>query len=400
MSSPKGSKFVGRSASLSFVLGFTGVVLLFVVGGTTTYFNVRTINLDTALVTDTHRMLREIDSILALLKDAERGQRGFVLTGNEHYLEPYSSALSRMQLTLSELKQLAADNSLQLDRIPSIETDIKIKLDDLERTIETRRTQGFEAALDIVNTDAGKSAMDRISTALGVVADIELRSRSERLAEMENAFRVAVISAVTSSFVGVLLTFVVAGFAKRAMRNRARQAWLQSGHIGLANALVGDPKVKDLGESALGFLSDYLDAQAGAFFVRDGTSYRRVSTYGVPEGGVPSKELTLDDLLANQDYEVPADFNPQRIGHAQTLQSSSHLRKERIQNRTTVDKELDAQVDIDREQVHEALRLRLRDVEKKLLRKLGRSVRQIVIQAAQSRIPALRSSSTKQQLRL
>lgn len=33
----------------------------------------------------------------------------------------------------------------------------------------------------------------------------------------------------------------------------------------------------------------------------------------VPEGGVPSKELTLDDLLANQDYEVPADFNPQRI---------------------------------------------------------------------------------------
>src|SRR5580693_1186687 len=58
----------------------------------------------------THQVRAELADLLSELKDAETGQRGYIITGDESYLEPYKSALTGLKTTVADLKTLTSDN--------------------------------------------------------------------------------------------------------------------------------------------------------------------------------------------------------------------------------------------------------------------------------------------------
>ncbi|MGE0758448.1 MAG: GAF domain-containing protein, partial [Pirellulaceae bacterium] len=100
---------------------------------------------------------------------------------------------------------------------------------------------------------------------------------------------------------GIFTNFVVAivGFyfirSKIAVR---RQDWLQTGQMGLSEAMGGEKSLEEVGDSVLKFLAEYMHAQAGVFFVREASVLRRVAAYGVPAGdGVPLRVESGDGLL-------------------------------------------------------------------------------------------------------
>lgn len=72
------------------------MLLFFAVSGTIAYLNVKTLAKDSGLVAHTHEVLTTLSSLVSLTKDAETGQRGYLLTGKEEYLEPYTSATTRI----------------------------------------------------------------------------------------------------------------------------------------------------------------------------------------------------------------------------------------------------------------------------------------------------------------
>ena len=72
-------------------------------------------------VTHTHEVLGSLERVLSGVKDAETGQRGYLLTGNEDYLEPYSNAVEQVTDELARIKTLTSDNADQQRRIESIE---------------------------------------------------------------------------------------------------------------------------------------------------------------------------------------------------------------------------------------------------------------------------------------
>src|SRR5690606_15997224 len=68
------------------------------------------------------------------------------------------------------------------------------------------------------------------------------------------------------------------------------QEWLQAGQVGLASAIAGEKPLDELAQCALRFMAEYLDAQAGAIFIRNGEGFHRHATYGVPAAAVDVPE--------------------------------------------------------------------------------------------------------------
>ena len=96
-------------------------------------------------------VIQTLERLLSVLKDTETGQRGYLLTGEEKYLEPYLAGLDLVQTNLVSLKQLTRDNVRQQQRLAGIEAPIQEKLVEMQQTIELRRTQGLPAALAVVS---------------------------------------------------------------------------------------------------------------------------------------------------------------------------------------------------------------------------------------------------------
>ena len=94
----------------------------------------------------TEQVVSTTASLLSSLKDAETGQRGYLMTGRAEYLEPYTSALSVIRGDLEQLKALVTRPENRA-RIPRLQQLVESKLAELQTTIDLRRTAGSEAAL-------------------------------------------------------------------------------------------------------------------------------------------------------------------------------------------------------------------------------------------------------------
>ncbi|MEH2045389.1 sensor histidine kinase [Nostoc sp.] len=112
-------------------------------------------------VTHTREVLEKTKEVMSQIKDAETGQRGYLLTGKERYLEPYRTATGEIAQKLQVLRQLTADNPNQQQRLDRLEPLIAKKLVLIEQTINAR-SKNLESSLQIVQTDRGQQIMEDI----------------------------------------------------------------------------------------------------------------------------------------------------------------------------------------------------------------------------------------------
>ena len=285
-------------------LGLIGAVVFFLLSGALAYFNLQTLRVDNQKIIQSHEVITTLDELLSGAQDAETGQRGFLLTKNEKYLEPYNAALMAIPLRIDEIAELTRDNPAQKPRIDALRLHLGAKLAELKETIDLRRTQDLEAALAVVNSDRGKIEMDAIRTHVMAMAQEEAALRSKRLAEMNDAQKTALASGLLSGLLGILLTVAIGFLIRRATLVRRREEWLQSGQVGLASAMIGDQRIEQLGNGVIEFLARYLGAVAGALFVSGGEDFRLVSTYGVPQNSnIPTEFKRREGLLGQAAVE-------------------------------------------------------------------------------------------------
>jgi EAL domain-containing protein (putative c-di-GMP-specific phosphodiesterase class I)/CHASE3 domain sensor protein len=120
--------------------------------------------------------LRSLNTSLSTLQDAEIGQRGYLLTQDAAYLEPYTRAVSAWQENFKWLNRSFSTDPIYMDEMRKIQQLQVAKFAELEYTIQAARREGVPAALEIVRTDAGKKTMDRIRS---IVAKIQRMKRVE-----------------------------------------------------------------------------------------------------------------------------------------------------------------------------------------------------------------------------
>lgn len=114
------------------------------------------------LVQHNRELLRQVEDTMSSIRDAESGQRGFLLTGDPQYLDTYNAAVGALPAELSKLRASVANEPALRTRVDTLSSLIAEKLGELKETVGLRQTAGFKAALDVVRSNRGKNAMDDI----------------------------------------------------------------------------------------------------------------------------------------------------------------------------------------------------------------------------------------------
>jgi PAS domain S-box-containing protein len=192
-----------------------GIALgLLIFNAATSYRNTLKLVENEAWVSHTHRVLTELEATLSTVKDAETGQRGYLLTGEERYLEPYHSAIARVNVQVAGLQQLIVDKQQQ-QRAGDLKIAIDSKLAELEKTINLRREQNLAAALRQVKTDRGKQIMDGIRQQVATMTAAENQLLQQRARESQASANLTIVTFTVAAVVDLLLLVLVYYLVKR-----------------------------------------------------------------------------------------------------------------------------------------------------------------------------------------
>ena len=265
------------------IVGLLVGIGFFVVSALAAYLNVLDMRESEDRIRNTHEVLSTLDDLLAAGLDAETGQRGFLLTGDDRYLEPYYDGVGDARQNLSALERLTRNDIAQSDNVDALEARIDTLFRISERAIQTRREQGIEQAIALTDSDRGKIAMDAIREQLAQMKREELRKRMQRFEELAASSRTAVVSAISTSLIGIALTIAIFILLVRTNRARERQRWLQNAQVDLSEAMRGEKTVPELAAAVLAFLAERTGANAGALFKGEGGIFNRVATLGIAD---------------------------------------------------------------------------------------------------------------------
>jgi signal transduction histidine kinase/ActR/RegA family two-component response regulator len=183
--------------------------------------------------------LRAIDAVNEAVQDAERGQRGYLLTGQDSYLEPYVQAKARLPQLMANLQTAIPGGGDEGSRLLSLQADVTTKMNELASTLLAYRAGGLDSALAILNSDVGRQSMLEVGADLKMLADAEerrIQARStdgDRMAFVASAtFVVGSLGSAVALLVGALLLAVAHARAKTS--EQVLQATLDSVREGVA----------------------------------------------------------------------------------------------------------------------------------------------------------------------
>ncbi len=290
--------------------GLSFVVLLGVAGGLTVHFS-DTLRANGAEVARAMSAINATQRVLDDLQGAESGQRGYLITGRDAYLEPYQAAAAAAEADIAEARRLVDDSPVQQGRLAALAALVRHKFQEMGETLEMMQASGFEAARGMVMTDVGRAAMEEIRAIIaGVVAE-ERDRLTRRLADSEASHGRLLASSLAGAAAGFLILMlgfylVVRSYfqLKRADAMVAQQASLLRVTIdntadGIA-AFDGERRLLTFNRRFFA-LFDLPDELA-----RAGTALARIEDYdrGRP-GSVIEQMRARGDRLRNSDQDHP-----------------------------------------------------------------------------------------------
>ena len=170
------------------------------------------------------KIIRALELTLGRVADAETGQRGFLLTGDERYLEPYEAAEHDVERYLAVLDTLTRDDASQQARLDTLVTLSQAKFGELDRTLALRRDKGLQAALAVVNSDSGKGLMDESRRVTDQMEASETRLLQARLDREDRYSRQVRLILVVGSFLAVAASLLTNLLLTRHAREREAAA--------------------------------------------------------------------------------------------------------------------------------------------------------------------------------
>jgi signal transduction histidine kinase len=170
-------------------------------------------------------MESRLNDVMALVVDAETAQRGYLLTGDPTYLEPYKNAVQKLDPTLVLLREsVSSDGSVQVrDRLTKLTSLIGKRFNEIESTLLLNEKSGREAAFQLIDTGIGKRTMDEIRSEAAAMSN-DLRAKlSTGTTRWQQDIEFARIGMVTMTAFTVALLLVVWVLARREISLRDEQ---------------------------------------------------------------------------------------------------------------------------------------------------------------------------------
>jgi len=197
-------------------LGFGAAILALLIVGAASYRGLVVSSASTRWVRHTHDVLETLQDLQFAMQSIESSSRGFVLTGNENYLESYHSSRSRAAQDQAALRSLTADNAQTQRQLPGLERLAAQQIQEAERVIALRQGQGMEAAAGALRGEGGQSREEALQAAV-----LQLQVEERRLLEVRGEDARRRLGQVQSVLVlGTLLGLLVAAAAAWSLQRR------------------------------------------------------------------------------------------------------------------------------------------------------------------------------------
>src|SRR5665213_260834 len=180
------------------------------------------------LVDHSHEVRQALARLSDDLINAETGQRGYVITGQDSFLEPYNTALLDVEKSFVLVRNLTADNQAQQRRLDQVRPLMDAKLAELALPIDLRRAQGLEAAQKFLSMGQGKRTMDQLRRILADMDQEELDLLARRNADAEASAGAAKTAIILGSILGIVFIAVLGSFISVSL---TRQIGKAVGHI-------------------------------------------------------------------------------------------------------------------------------------------------------------------------
>src|SRR5690606_26212048 len=144
------------------------------------------------------------------------------------------------------------------------------KMDELARTVELQRAGDSQRALQLIRSDTGQNAMERIRVVVSQIAAAEREQLAAREGEWQGLTDLSNTMLWTGSILllGLMVAAVIMG--SRDYRAREAHTWLRSCQFAFARRIQGEQRLERLGQHVLEFLAEALDAKVGALYIAEG----------------------------------------------------------------------------------------------------------------------------------
>ncbi|QHC96111.1 MULTISPECIES: response regulator [unclassified Pseudomonas] len=245
-------------------------------------------------VEHTDRVINNANEAVKLTVDLETGMRGFLLSGDEHFLDPYETAKPRITVALDTLLELTADNPVQTDRLRRLQALQTEWANYAQSMIDLQRSSGdYRGA---VKAGRGKRLTDEIRKQFEDVIETEQVLRTTRNEEVRRTtiWSISLYLVFIAGISGLLayigrrdLVNLSTNYSANLAAQQAsavrleQQAWLRNGQTELAEQVLGQLTLNLLGRNILQFCAQYLGTAVAALYVREEHGgLKRVATYG------------------------------------------------------------------------------------------------------------------------
>jgi PAS domain S-box-containing protein len=217
------TRAISRSSSSGLVAGAIVAVALLAANVALTFRNTRQLNEDARWVAHTHEVIAGCENVLALANDAEAGQRGYLITGEPRYLEPYQAAVPALGRAVDRLEGLTADNPRQQVRFPALRQRIAARLREIDRTVALRRQPGgFEPARQALLAGRGQQETSALRAAIGEMIESEQTLLRQRSRQSGRAYQVAVLAGFLSGLAALAAFLALLALLRRYLAARGR----------------------------------------------------------------------------------------------------------------------------------------------------------------------------------
>ncbi|MCT7949776.1 CHASE3 domain-containing protein [Ancylothrix sp. C2] len=207
-------KPVQTNTRLSRILPFAfgSLFLLMLVNALISQSSTKTLVQSVGSVTHSYQVKGKLKQLEKLLVDGETGQRGYIFTGKENFLEPYINANQELKVNFAELYTLLQDNPEQTKKLTEVQKLASDKLEEMAETITLKRAGKNKQLMDLVVSGQGKKIMDDIRNKLAEMNEVETILLSERQKAATQAEQWMSVSSVAVPLAAIIFGLVILFF--------------------------------------------------------------------------------------------------------------------------------------------------------------------------------------------
>ena len=210
------------------------------------YFNTRQLVYNNGWVQHTFQVISELETTMSLLKDAETGQRGYLITQDRSYLAPYSQAVNEITGHIDKLAALTTDNQVQQRRTARLRQLVVERLRIAQAAIDLEDAGKHAQAVNSIANNAGKSKMDEARELAGDMRNEEDLLLRERTVSSQQSLRRTMVTFLVATLTAVIVLLIYYVVSRReisrsiaaAQAIKERESWLHTTLRSIGDAVI------------------------------------------------------------------------------------------------------------------------------------------------------------------